>query len=285
METVYGKAIADEITEGVKAAAENLKMFGERPAKLAIVRVGDRPGDVSYEKGAAKRMEKCGILCEMHDFPETVDESEFLREFGYINVDRSVDGILVLRPLPRSLEEKTVELLDAGKDVDCMKPDNLGRLISTRKRLFAPCTALAVEKTIRYIMKEKGESLKGKKVTIIGRSAVVGRPLGLLLLSDDATVTVCHTKTRNLADECRNADIIVAAAGHAGLVGRDFVKPDAVVIDVGVNLGADGKLTGDVKADELSDIPGTLTPVPGGVGAVTTSVLASQVMRARLVYN
>lgn len=283
MELIYGKDVAKIITDSVIGKSEELERQGEREAKLAIIRVGDNAGNISYERGAGKRMEKCGILHEEYDFPDNVSKVEFDKAFNIINADETVDGILLLRPLPSQLDEKNVVTrINPDKDVDCANPLNLGKLLTGAKDGFSPCTCLAVERVLKFILEARGDSLRGKNVTIVGRSAVVGRPLALLLINDDATVTVCHTKTENLAGCCKKADIIVAAAGHAGLITADHVKPGAIIADVGVNMGVDGKLVGDVDIESVNDIASVCTPVPGGIGAVTTSILAMQVMKARI---
>lgn len=270
MEILKGSAVAKAITEKVRERIADLT--GRKP-RLAIVRVGEEPGDLSYEAGAKKRMEKAGVETEVHVFPRNVDNAEFLAAFEKINGDPAVDGILVFRPLPAQIDEKALqEMIDIEKDVDCISPRSMEKVFEGNY-VNAPCTPQAVLEMLDHA----GVSLSGKRVTVIGRSMVVGRPLAMMLLQRNATVTICHSRTADLPSVCREADILVAAVGRARMITDVYVKEGAVVIDVGINTDEEGNLTGDVDFDSTAQKAALLTPVPGGVGAVTTSVLLKHV--------
>lgn len=254
---------------------ESLKKSGITPC-LSIIRVGARPDDLSYERGARKRMEMTGIECRVTELARDVSQEMFERTFSQINEDPSVHGILLLRPLPASLDEGPVRAaIDPKKDVDGMGPVNMAKVFSGDRSGFAPCTAEAVMEMLRYYKIDP----KGKKVTILGRSMVVGRPLSMLLLREHATITVCHTRTSSLQAECSDAQILIAAAGKARMVTEDMVAKGAVVIDVGINVDEAGNLCGDVDYEQAERKASYISPVPGGVGSVTSSVLAGHVLR------
>ena len=260
----------DEIDEQKKA------LSGPAP-KLGIVRVGERPDDLSYERGALKRMEKLGLAAEAFVFPQDISHEAFEKEFLAINEDPAIDGILLLRPLPKQIDEdKITRLIDPEKDLDGISPTNIAKVFSGDETGFAPCTAEAdIE-----VLKAYGIPIAGKRAVVVGRSMVVGRPLAMLLLKENATVTICHTKTRDLPEVCREGEILIAAAGKAKMLDKSFAGEDAVVIDVGINVDKEGNLCGDVDYDSLEGTASMATPVPGGVGAVTTSVLAKHLVRA-----
>lgn len=250
-----------------------------RTPKLAIIRVGERPDDMSYERGAKKRMQGIGIICESHVFPADISNEVFLKEFEIINTDSGVDGILVLRPLPAHLDEKRIEqMIDPAKDVDGISPINMAKVFAGDDSGFAPCTAQAVVEMLDFA----GIELSGKRVAIIGRSLVVGKPLAMLLMKKNATVTVCHTKTVDMPTICREAEIVIAAAGRAKMIDQTYIGKDAIVIDVGINMDENNKLCGDVDLDSIQALASMATPVPGGVGTVTTSVLAQHVVQAAM---
>ena len=274
MELLKGIDVANAINE--KLIKESADMGGRVP-KLAIIRVGERPDDMSYERGATKKMEKVGFACESFVFPETIENEAFQKEFDTINDNPEIDGILLLRPLPKHLdEEAVVGRISPEKDLDGISPVNLAKVFAGDKTGFAPCTAEAVVE----VLKAAEIPMTGKRVTIVGRSMVVGKPLPMLMVKENATVTICHTRTKDLAGTCRNAEILVAAAGRAKMLNGDYVAQDAVVIDVGINVDENGKLCGDVDYDTIQDKAQAATPVPGGVGAVTTAVLAKHLVRA-----
>ncbi len=264
---------------GAKPCAEGAdgQESAKLPPKLAIVRVGERPDDVSYERGAVKKMAAFGLRAESYVFPDDISDEAFKEKFAQINEDPDVTGILLLRPLPKQICEKDIErLIDPKKDLDGISPDNMAKVFAGDESGFAPCTAEAVMEVLRA----NDVPIAGKRVTIVGRSAVVGRPLSMLMLKENATVTVCHTRTKDLKAECRRADILVAAAGRAKLLDKEYVGDNAIVIDVGINVDEDGKLCGDVDFASLEGVASMATPVPGGVGAVTTAVLAKHLLLA-----
>jgi methylenetetrahydrofolate dehydrogenase (NADP+)/methenyltetrahydrofolate cyclohydrolase len=275
--TLKGAAVSAKIKEQVD---ELLKGLNNGTPKLAIVRVGERPDDLSYERGARKKMEKFGLEAESYAFPDNITDEAFKKEFAKINEDSSVDGILLLRPLPKQIKEKDIEhMIQPDKDLDGISPENIAKVFAGDDTGFAPCTAEAVIETL----KNNDIPITGKKVTIVGRSMVVGRPLSMLLLKEHATVTVCHTRTENLKETCKNAEILVAAAGRAKMMDASYVGKDAVVIDVGINVDNNGKLCGDVDFESLEGTASMATPVPGGLGAVTTAVLAKHLVKAALL--
>lgn len=274
MITLKGAAVSEKIKEQVE---ELLKGNGKRIPKLAIVRVGERPDDLSYERGALKKMAAFGLEAESFAFPENMTDQDFKREFSKINENPDVDGILLLRPLPKQIVEKDIEhMIDPKKDLDGISPINIAKVFAGDDSGFAPCTAEAVVE----VLKANEIALAGKKVTIVGRSMVVGRPLSMLLLKENATVTICHTRTVNLKETCRHGEILIAAAGQAKMLDASYVGNGAVVIDVGINVDENGKLCGDVDFDTLEGTASMATPVPGGVGAVTTAVLAKHLVLA-----
>ncbi len=276
MEILKGAAVSAVIRAQVEEALKELE--GQAP-KLAIIRVGEKPDDMSYERGAVKKLESFGLRVQSCVFPETIGDAEFKKEFSRINEDPDVTGILLLRPLPKQICEKDIEkMIDPGKDLDGISPANIARVFAGDEHGFAPCTAEAVIE----VLKANNIPISGKRVTVVGRSMVVGRPLSMLLLKENATVTVCHTRTKDLPGTCRNAEILVAAAGRAKMLDKSFVGEGAVVIDVGINVDENGKLCGDVDFESVSEKASMATPVPGGVGAVTTAVLAKHLVRAAL---
>ncbi|MBO4563289.1 MAG: bifunctional 5,10-methylene-tetrahydrofolate dehydrogenase/5,10-methylene-tetrahydrofolate cyclohydrolase [Clostridia bacterium] len=273
-ELLMGKAVASAINERTAETVRQLIEKGIAP-KLCIVRVGERPDDLSYERGALKRAEAVGIEVEKRVFPEDVTEEELVDAIREINADPSIHGVLLFRPLPRHINESRVcNTLIPEKDMDGITDLSMAGVYAGKPLGFPPCTAQAVIELIDYY----GIDLKGKNVTVIGRSLVIGKPVTMMLIKMNATVTVCHTRTRDVAKEARRADVLVAAAGSAGMVTADFVHEGQTVVDVGINWSEElGKIVGDVDFDAVSPIVSALTPVPGGVGAVTTSVLMNHV--------
>jgi len=256
--------------------AANLTAAGAPPV-LAVVRVGERPDDEAYERGAVKRCESVGIKCARYLFDAGIANDDFLAAFKQINADPSVHGILVMSPLPAGIDREAVQAtIDPIKDVDCMSPVNIAKLFAGDLSGHAPCTPSAVMEILRYYE----IPLSGSRVTLVGRSLVVGKPLSMLLLAANATVTICHTRTADLTAECRRADVLIAAAGKARMIGAECVKPGAAVIDVGINVSVDGSLCGDVDFDAVKETAGCVTPVPGGVGGVTAAILAANTLSA-----
>ncbi len=276
-ELLKGAPVARALTEELAARCTALRERGVVPT-LAIVRVGEREDDLSYERGALKRCEKVGIEARRVLLPADVSQDELLAAIEGINADPAVHSCLMFRPLPTGLDEDAVAAaLDPAKDVDSMTPASLLTTLSGRGEGFAPCTAEAV----LALLDHYGVELDGAKVAVVGRSLVIGRPVAAMLTARNATVTTCHTHTRDLAAECRAADIVVAAVGRARTIGADAVRDGQTIIDVGINWDeAAGKLVGDVDFDAAEPIVGAITPVPGGVGAVTTAILAKHVIEA-----
>lgn len=271
-----GAPVAARLTEELQERVEVLKAKGVEPV-LAILRVGERPGDLSYETGAMKRCAKVGIAVRPIHLPEDCGKEQLLDAIRQVNEDRSVHGCLMLRPLAdREAEAEACGLLDPEKDVDCMTAGSLAAVFSGNGTGYPPCTAQACMEILAHY----GVKLSGKRVTVIGRSLVVGKPVAMMLQAQNATVTMCHTRTVDLPGTCRNAEVLLVAAGRAGIVTKDCTSPGQVVVDVGVNVDENGKLCGDVKFDEVEPLVSAITPVPGGVGAVTTAVLCKHVVEA-----
>jgi len=276
MEILKGLPVANAINEKLMEQVKSIE--GPLP-HLAIIRVGERPDDCSYERGAVKKMDKVGVRCTTYTFDADIDNETFQAEFDKINENPDIDGILMLRPLPKQLDEKQIEnKIDPRKDLDGISPLNLAKVYAGDESGYAPCTAEAVIEMLDYA----GIDIKGKRVTVVGRSLVIGKPVSMLLMKRNATVTVCHTKTVDMAGTCKNAEILVAAAGSARMIKKEYVADGAVVIDVGINVNDEGNLCGDVDFDAISDIAAAATPVPGGVGSVTTSVLAKHLVKAAM---
>jgi methylenetetrahydrofolate dehydrogenase (NADP+)/methenyltetrahydrofolate cyclohydrolase len=269
-----GKTVAAALKDDLTARAEALRSRGLVPT-LAILRVGDRGDDMAYERGAVKRMADCHVDVRQVHLPADVDQAGLEAAFAALNDDPAVHGILVLQPLPKGLDiEPLRRSIRPLKDADGMSPINQAHIFAGDGQGFAPCTAEAVMVMLDYY----GIPLRGKNVTIVGRSLVVGRPLAMLMLARNATPTVCHTKTADLAAQCRRADIVVACAGKAGMITGDMIASGAVVVDVGINFTPEGKLTGDVAYDQVSQVAAAASPVPGGVGSITTTLLARHVV-------
>ncbi len=271
-----GKPVADKISEGLIKEVEELKAKGITP-KLAIVRVGASPDDLAYERGALGRSKKVGIEAEVKELPEDISQDDFIKELKAVNDDPSVNGILVFRPFPKQLDEEVIKYVIAPeKDIDCFSPINAAKLVEDDETGFAPCTAVSVIE----ILKHYEVPLEGSNAVVLGRSMVIGKPAALLLLRENATSTICHSRTKDIAGVAKGGDILVAAIGRAKFATKDFVKEGAAVIDVGINVDEEGNLVGDVDFEEAEKVAGVITPVPGGVGSVTTSILARHVIRA-----
>ena len=253
-----------------------LKKKGVQPV-INIVRIGNRSDDLAYERGARKRMESVGVEMKITELPEDISQADFVKAFRKVNEDKTVYGIMLFRPLPKHLDESEIaSIINPIKDVDCMSPVNIAKVFMGDEGVLAPCTAKAVmEMLVHYEV-----DLSGKNVAIVGRSMVIGKPLAMLMLKKNATVTVCHTRTVDLAEKCRRADVLVAAAGRAGMITGDMISRGTVVVDVGININEEGKLCGDVEFESVEPQASYISPVPGGVGGVTSSVLASHVIKA-----
>ena len=271
-----GAPAAAALTERVAARSAALRERGVEPV-LAIVRVGAREDDLSYERAAMKRCERAGVGARRFELPGDCSQDELMAVVREVNDDPGIHGCLMFRPLPRHLDEgAAARALDPAKDVDGITPSSLAGVFSGGDG-FAPCTAEAV----LVLLDHYGCALEGARATVVGRSLVIGRPVAMLLQRRNATVTMCHTRTRDLAGECRRADVVVVAAGHAGTVGAACASPGQVVVDVGINWDESaGRLVGDVDFDAVEPVVAALTPVPGGVGAITTAVLADHTVTA-----
>ena len=274
MLVLKGSEAAARIKKEVQEMVEGL---GGHVPTAAIVRVGERPDDLSYERNVMKKIASFGMEARSFAFPESIREGEFQAEFQKINDDPSIDGILLFCPLPRHMNGRTFEeLIRPEKDLDGISPVNRARIFAGEKDGFAPCTAEAVIE----ILKTYQIPMEGKRAVVVGRSMVVGRPLSMLFLKENATVTVCHTKTADLKAVCREADILVSAVGRVGLVTPDMVKEGAVVIDVAMNRNEAGKLCGDVDFAAVEPKASYITPVPGGVGPMTRAMLMQNILTA-----
>ena len=271
-----GAPVANAISEALAARTETLMARGIEPC-LAILRVGARGDDLAYERGAMKRCEKVGIRVVSVTLPENCTQAELMAEIEKINDDDSIHGCLMFRPVPKHLDEDTAcEALKTCKDVDSMTAASLKTVFTGRGAGYAPCTAQSCIELLKYY----GIDPAGKRAAVIGRSLVIGRPVSMMLQAHNATVTMCHTKTRDLPGVCREAEILVVAAGKAGVADASFTTPDQVVIDVGINVAPDGSICGDVCFDEVEPRVRAISPVPSGVGSVTTAVLCKHVIEA-----
>lgn len=272
------KETAKSIKGEMIQVVQTLVAKGSGP-KLGIIRVGSRPEDISYEHSIMKSCEGLGIVCEVMELPEDISGEGFIKKLEAANKDESIHGILVFRPLPAHIDEQEViSRIDPAKDIDCMNPCNIAKVFEGDSSGFEPCTPAAVMEIIKYF----GINLQGENVAVIGRSMVVGKPLSMMLLKENATVTICHSRTKDIKSVVSRADIVIAALGKARAIGVDYIKPGAVVIDVGINEAPEGGICGDVDFDKVRDIAGKITLVPGGVGAVTTLVLLKHVVKAAL---
>lgn len=271
-----GTPVATAITESLILRREALNQKGISP-KLAILRIGEGESDLAYERAAMKRCEKIGIEVTGIILPDKAPEDAVLAEIEKINRDPSIHGCLMFRPLPRHLNEHRIcEALAPEKDVDCMTEKSLVHVFTGSGTGFAPCTA---ESCIE-ILDHYGFDPSGKNVAVIGRSLVIGKPVSMLLQSRNATVTMCHSRSVGTADICRTKDIVVVAAGHAGILTRNYTNPDQVIIDVGINVDASGNMSGDADFNDVEPVCKAITPVPGGVGSVTTAVLCKHLIEA-----
>ncbi|MBQ6401002.1 MAG: bifunctional 5,10-methylene-tetrahydrofolate dehydrogenase/5,10-methylene-tetrahydrofolate cyclohydrolase [Firmicutes bacterium] len=273
-----GKEVADELTVRSQARAEALRKRGVTPA-LAIVRMGERPGDLSYERGAVKRAEKTGIEVKKFVLDEDIPQEDLLEIIDRINEDESIDGVLMLRPFPPQIDEALAcERLSPAKDMDGITSGSMAGVFMDTGRGYPPCTAEAC----MAILDHYGVDLKGKKVTVMGRSLVIGKPVAMMALKRNATVTMLHSKTdrEDFARAGQRADVVIAAIGRAKMIGADKLGEEQIILDVGINVDQEGNLCGDVDYDEAEQRAAMITPVPGGVGSVTTAVLMKHVLDA-----
>ena len=275
MELIDGKKISGEIKDELRAEVEELKKQGKE-ACLAVVLVGDDPASAVYVKNKKKACEYIGVKSLSYELPASTTESELLELIDRLNNDDSVNGILVQLPLPKQIDEKKViRAISPDKDVDGFHPQNVGALLIGEKG-YVSCTPAGVIE----LLKRSGVSIEGKECVVIGRSNIVGKPMGVLLLRENGTVTIAHSKTRDLKDICKRADILVAAVGKPKMITEEYIKEGAVVIDVGIHRMDNGKLCGDVDFDRVKDHISKITPVPGGVGPMTIAMLMNNVVEA-----
>ncbi|MDO5716583.1 MAG: bifunctional 5,10-methylenetetrahydrofolate dehydrogenase/5,10-methenyltetrahydrofolate cyclohydrolase [Tissierellia bacterium] len=271
-----GKVVADVIKNNLRNEIEEFKSKGIAPT-IAVVRVGENPSDISYEKAIVKVAGSIGMETKLVQLPEETTTEQLEKEIITLNEDTKVHGILMFRPLPKHIDqEKMRDIISADKDVDAMNPINLEKIFEGDPSGLEPATPRAAVEMI----KGHGFELKGKDVVVINRSMVVGKPLAMMLLQDNATVTICHSKTEDLKAHTKRADIVVTALGRPATIDASYFNEDSIVIDVGVGMTEDGKLSGDVDYDAVNGKVKAITPVPGGVGSITTSILLSQVMKA-----
>ena len=273
-----GKEVTAALNARIRANVETCRAHGVEPT-LCMVRVGDDPSDMSYERGASKRCETLGVACKQIHLPEDVSQDELLSVIEDVNQDPAIHGLLLFRPLPKHLDQALIEnALDPAKDVDCMTDLSMSGVFTGKQIGFPPCTPQACME----ILDHYGYDCTGKKAVVIGRSLVVGKPAAMMLIKKNATVTICHTRTKDMPAVTRDADLIIVAAGRAGVIGADYVREGQTIIDVGINVNAEGKLCGDVDFAAVEPVVDAITPVPGGVGTVTTSVLVGHVADAAL---
>ena len=277
---IDGKVISDQIKEEAVLEAQKLQRQGITPC-LAVVLVGNDPASMVYVNNKKKSCEKVGILSRSYELPEDTEEKDLLALVEQLNMDNSVHGVLVQLPLPPQIdEEKVILAVDPKKDVDCFHPLNVG-LLHTGQKGFLPCTPAGVLELIE----RSGHTIEGKRCVVIGRSHNVGKPTAMLLLQKNGTVTICHSKTKDLKGICKEADILVSAVGKLHTVTKDMVKEGAVVIDVGMNRNENGKLCGDVDFDDVCEVAGAVSPVPGGVGLMTVAMLMKNCITAAKLQN
>lgn len=282
-EILKGKPVADAIKAELINRVEKLKTRGITP-KLGIIRVGARPDDLFYEGGAKKTCQGVGMDSEVFEYPENIDQASFEKAVKEIGAKKDVNGILMFSPLPKTLDERKIRsLIPVEKDVDCLTIGGAAKVFTDDPTGFPPCTPTACMEMLHFY----NIPIKGRKCVVLGRSLVVGKPMAMLLLREHGTVTICHSRTQNLPDVCKDAEILVAAVGRAKMVKADFVKPGQIVIDVGINADPDnpGKYCGDVDFAQAEPIVEKISPVPAGVGSVTTSVLCKHTLLACEMQN
>ena len=275
-----GKELSVKIKEDLRKETEALKKKGINPG-LAVIIVGDDPASRVYVNNKKKACEECGFYSEEYALPKETTEEELLKLIDTLNNKKEINGILVQLPLPKGIDsEKVLLSIRPEKDVDAFHPVNVGKIMIGNFD-FLPCTPAGVMELIRLT----DIDVCGKECVVVGRSNIVGKPQAMLLLHENGTVTICHSRTKNLKEVCRRADILVAAVGKAKFITADMVKEGAIVIDVGMNRDENGKLCGDVAYDEVSEVAGAITPVPGGVGPMTIAMLMKNTLKAAIIQN
>ncbi len=280
-EILKGNVVATSIKEDMKVRIEKLKDKNIVP-NLGIIRLGDNPSDISYEKSIIKASEKMDMKATVYERDASISTEDLIGLMEDLNKDEKISGILLFRPLPKHIDEERIRnAISPDKDVDCMHPLNLEKIFEGKLDGFAPCTPKAAMETLLFNKVE----LEGKDVVVVNRSMVVGKPLVMMLLEENATVTICHSRTKDLKEKTKNADVVVTALGRPKFFTKDYFNEDSIVIDVGVSVTEDGKLSGDVDYENVEDLVKMITPVPGGVGSVTTTILLNQVLIAAEKYN
>jgi methylenetetrahydrofolate dehydrogenase (NADP+)/methenyltetrahydrofolate cyclohydrolase len=277
-EILKGKPVADAIKAELVQKVAEVRARGISP-KLGIIRVGARPDDLFYEGGAKKTCASVGMDCEVFEYPEDIQQEALEKAVAGVGAKKDVHGILMFFPLPKHLDGRIIrDMIPVEKDVDCLTTGGAAKIFTDDLTGFPPCTPTACMEMLHYY----NVPLKGKKCTVVGRSLVVGKPVAMLLLREHATVTICHSRTENLPDVCKDCDILIAGVGRAKMVKSNFVKPGQIVIDVGINEDPDnpGSYCGDVDFAGVEPIVARISPVPAGVGSVTTSVLCKQTLMA-----
>lgn len=275
-EKLAGKPVVQSLRENIISRVEVLKDKHIAP-KLLLIRVGAREDDISYEKSILKNCDRLGIECNVLELPENVSMDQLTEVFNKANADVDVHGIMIFRPLPDHLDIELIKnLIDPAKDIDCMSPVNLEKVFEGKSTGFVPCTPKAVIEILKYY----DVPLNGANVVVAGRSLVVGKPLTMLLLDENATVTVCHSRTKDMSGVTAKADIVVAAVGKAKIINEDYFSDHSIVVDVGINDDGNGSICGDVDFDAVVDNVKAITPALGGVGLITTTILLNHVVQA-----
>ena len=279
--TEYAKTIKEEVAEATKLIKE---LKGDT-VSLVIIQVGNNPASDTYVRNKIKACEDMGIEATLTKFPEEIKESVLLMEIEKLNSNPNVHGIIVQLPLPKHINEMNVAChIDFRKDIDGLNPANIG-FLDTGMLSLVPCTAIGIVETLAKIYAERNDSIEGKHCVVVGRSNIVGKPVAKLMLMENATVTVCHSKTKNLEDITRTADILIVAVGIPNFIQRKHVRNGVVIIDVGINKDENGKLCGDVDFNNVKDKAWMITPVPGGVGPLTTAMVGKNTVRAYNLQN
>lgn len=276
MKLLKGIEVAKDIKNQIDHSVEKLRKEGKYP-HLGIIRVGHDPSDISYEMSIVKNCNTLGITSSVFEVLEDVDTDGLVKQIEELNLNNDISGILLFRPLPKHIDEERIrEAIDPSKDVDCMHPLNLEKIFEGNNSGYAPCTPKAAMEILKFY----DIPIDGKNVVVINRSMVVGKPLSMMLLKENATVTICHSRTKNLHKITKNADIVLTALGKAKFLDDKYFNKDSIVIDIGVSLDDEGKISGDVNIEDIDGKIAMITPVPGGVGSVTTSILLMQVVDA-----
>lgn len=271
-----GAPVVAAMNERNAALCEQLKAKGITPT-LAVVRVGEREDDLSYERGVIARCGKVGVEVKQFLLPTDASQDDLLKAIAEVNAEDTIHGCLLFRPLPKQFNDRTVRAaLAPEKDIDGITDDSLAGVFTNTDLGYAPCTAQACLEILKYY----NIPLSGRRAVVVGRSLVVGKPAAMMLDRENATVTLCNSRTQNLPDVCREADVVVVAMGKMGFIGAEHLRTGQVVVDVGIHVNEEGKLCGDVRFGEAEPVVEAITPVPGGVGTVTTSVLVSHVVEA-----